>query len=73
MATVPIPNPRPTIRVTLAKNIELPQINAIIGSIVGRVGCRTCGLLGFDLQLEGDTGDPFGAASLPGAQSINFE
>ena len=73
MATHPIPLPRPTVRVNLTKNVDLPQITNIIGTIGGRYGCRTCGLLGFDLELLGDPGDLNEAASLPGVQSVRFE
>ena len=73
MATAPTPSPRPTVRVNLAKTVDLAQINNIIGSIGGRYGCRTCGLLGFDLQLQGDPGDFSDVSGLPGVQSVGFE
>lgn len=73
MATVPTPSSRPTVRVNLAKTIELQQLTTIIGSITGRMGCRTCGLLGFDLELQGDPGDFPEVTSLPGVQSVGFE
>jgi hypothetical protein len=59
--------------VNLAKTVDLVQLNTIIGSIGGRYGCRTCGLLGFDLELQGDPGDFSDVAALPGVQSVNFE
>lgn len=73
MSTIPTSTPRPTINVNLAKSIELPQINNVIGSIVGRMGCRTCGLLGFDLRLQGDPGEFSETANLPGVKSVGFE
>lgn len=73
MSTVPTPSPRPTIRVNLAKTVDLTQLNTIIASIGGRYGCRTCGLLGFDLELQGDPGEFSETASLPGVQSVGFE
>jgi hypothetical protein len=73
MGTAPVPSPRPTVRVNLEKAVDLTQINSIIGSIGGRYGCRTCGLMGFDLQLQGDPGDFSETASLPGVQSVGFE
>ena len=73
MSTVPTPSPRPTVRVNLAKTVDLAQLNNIIGSITGRMGCRTCGLLGFDLQLQGDPGDFSEIGSLPGVRSVGFE
>jgi hypothetical protein len=59
--------------VNLAKTVDLQQLNAIVSSIAGRMGCRTCGLLGFDLQLQGDPGDFPEVTSLPGVQSVGFE
>jgi hypothetical protein len=46
--------PRPTITVSLSKSPNLEAISTIIGSIGGRYGCRTCGLLGVDVVLKGD-------------------
>lgn len=65
--------PRPTVRVNLAKSVDLAQLNTIIGSIGGRYGCRTCGLLGFDLTLSGDPEEFGEAGSLPGVQSVRVE
>lgn len=73
MGTAPNKLPRPTVRVNLAKNVDLAQLNTIIGTIGGRYGCRTCGLLGFDLELAGDPEEFGEAASLPGVQSVRFE
>jgi hypothetical protein len=62
--------PRTTIKVNLKNNVDLPALSNIIAGIGGRYGCRTCGLLGFDLQLSGDPGDFSEVASLPGVKSI---
>jgi hypothetical protein len=55
-ATLPV-SPRTTVKVALKENVTLDQLNKIIAGIGGRYGCRTCGLLGVDLQLAGDPGD----------------
>jgi hypothetical protein len=48
---------RTTVKVALKENVTLDQLNTIIAGIGGRYGCRTCGLMGVDLQLAGDPGD----------------
>jgi hypothetical protein len=63
-------SPRTTIKVHLKGNVDLPAISNIIAGIGGRYGCRTCGLMGFDLQLSGDPGDFTEFASLPGVKSV---
>jgi hypothetical protein len=64
---------RTTIRVNLSEKVDLEKLTAIIGTIGGRYGCRTCGLLGFDLQLAGDPGDLSEIKSLPGVNSVELE
>jgi hypothetical protein len=64
---------RTTIRVNLSEKVDLDKITAIIGTIGGRYGCRTCGLLGFDLNLAGDPGDFSEIKSLPGVNSVEVE
>lgn len=64
---------RTTIRVNLAEKIDLEKITTIVATIGGRYGCRTCGLLGFDLQLAGDPGDLSEVKSLPGVSSVEIE
>ena len=64
---------RTTIRVNLSEKVDLDKITAIIGTIGGRYGCRTCGLLGFDLQLAGDPGDLSEIKSIPGVNSVELE
>jgi hypothetical protein len=59
-----------TIKVTLKENVDLQTISNIVATIGGRYGCRTCGLLGFDLQLSGDPGDFSEVAGLPGVKSV---
>ncbi len=65
--------PRHSIRVHLTENVDLEKITAIVSAIGGRYGCRTCGLLGFDLQLAGDPGDLSQFSKLPGVASIGVE
>jgi hypothetical protein len=64
---------RTTIHVNLDNNVKLDAITGIIGSIGGRYGCRTCGLLGIDLHLSGDPGDFSEVESLPGVHSVSVE
>lgn len=66
-------SPRTTIRVGLSPNVDLEKINAIVAAIGGRTGCRTCGLLGFDLQLAGDPGDFSAIEKLPGVASVGLQ
>ena len=48
--------PRTSVRVVLKPNVDLQTLNRALGSIIGRSGCRTCGLGGIDLVLT--AGDP---------------
>jgi len=66
-------SPRTTVRVHLAPNVSLESINNIVATIGGRYGCRTCGLLGFDLQLVGDPGDLSEVEKLPGVASVGLQ
>lgn len=66
-------SPRTTIRVNLAPNVDVEKISAIVTAIGGRYGCRTCGLLGFDLRLAGDPGDITPIEKLPGVTSVGVE
>ena len=63
---------RTTIRVHLQQNVDIEKISAIVAAIGGRYGCRTCGLLGFDLQLAGDPGDLTQIEKLPGVASVGL-
>jgi hypothetical protein len=65
--------PRTTIHVGLAPNVDVEKITAIVTAIGGRYGCRTCGLLGFDLRLAGDPGDFSHIEKLPGVASVGVE
>ena len=66
-------SPRSTVRVNLAPNVDVEKITAIVAAIGGRYGCRTCGLLGFDLQLAGDPGDFSQIEKLPGVASVGLQ
>jgi hypothetical protein len=63
---------RTTIHVHLKESVDLEKITAIVSAIGGRYGCRTCGLLGFDLQLAGDPGDFSQVEKLPGVASVGL-
>ncbi len=60
------------IHVTVKENISLEQLQAIIVSIVGRTGCRACGILGIDLRLSGVPVEATEISKLPGVQSVGF-
>ncbi len=66
-------SPRSTVRVNLAPNVDVEKITAIVAAIGGRYGCRTCGLLGFDLQLAGYPGDYSQIEKLPGVASVGLQ
>lgn len=73
MSTQPgIGSARTTVRVHLKDNVDVDKIAAIVAAIGGRYGCRTCGLLGFDLQLAGDPGDFAPIEKLPGVASVEM-
>jgi hypothetical protein len=65
-------SPRTTIKVHLKDNVNVEAISNIVASIGGRYGCRTCGLLGFDLHLAGDPGDLSEIKALPGVKSFGL-
>lgn len=46
--------PRTSVNVRVPENVDLDTIIIIIGGIVGRYGCRTCGLMGYDLALTAE-------------------
>ena len=68
-ATLPV-SPRTTVKVALKQNVTLDQLPKIVAGIGGRYGCRTCGLMGIDLQLAGDPGDFKEISSLEGVKSV---
>jgi hypothetical protein len=70
--TVAKSSPRAAVKVILKDNVSLDQLTKIISGIGGRYGCRTCGLMGVDLQLSGDPGDVPEVASLPGVKSASL-
>lgn len=59
---------RTTVKVHLKENVDLETLGRIISGIGGRYGCRTCGLMGVDLELSGDPGDLSEITSLPGVK-----
>lgn len=56
MSAVPTASPARTMNLVNVSEVNLAPITDIITSIGGLFGCRTCGLLGFDLDLSGDPG-----------------
>jgi hypothetical protein len=65
-------SPRTTVKVNLKGPVDVEAINKIVATIGGIYGCRTCGLLGFDLHLAGDPGDFGGLKGLPGVGSVQY-
>ncbi|HEX4322849.1 MAG TPA: hypothetical protein VHZ52_18185 [Acidobacteriaceae bacterium] len=65
-------SPRTTVKVTLKGAVDVEAIHKIVATIGGIYGCRTCGLLGFDLHLAGDPGDFGGLKGLPGVGSVQY-
>ena len=59
---------RTNVKVNLSKDVSIESLSHLISVIGGRYGCRTCGLMGIDLHLAGDPGDPTELASLPGVR-----
>ena len=59
-----------TVQVHLKENVTVEALSQIISMIGGRYGCRTCGLMGIDLHLTGDTGDPYELAKVAGVKSV---
>ena len=66
-ATAPT-HARTSVRVNLEKNVSVESLALIISTIGGRYGCRTCGLMGIDLNLAGDPGDFSEVESLTGVK-----
>ncbi len=60
------------IKIRVTQNVTLENLHSIIDNIVGMTGCRTCGLLGVDLQLGGDPVEFQQITKLPGVQSASF-
>lgn len=42
------------VQIHVTEDVTLEHLHTIVDTIVGLSGCRTCGLLGIDLQLSGD-------------------
>ena len=59
-----------TVQVNLKENVTVEALSQIISTIGGRYGCRTCGLMGIDLHLTGDAGDPYELAKVAGVKSV---
>jgi hypothetical protein len=58
-----------TVNVHLQPKVTVEAISNIISTIGGRYGCRTCGLMGVDLHLTGDAGDPYELANVAGIKN----
>jgi len=63
---------RGTVRIKVNENISLEHLQGIVSRIVGMSGCRTCGIMGIDLQLLGDPVESQEIAKLPGVKSVSF-
>ena len=66
----PLPPRRISIKVTEAVTVE--QLHSLVSNIVGRTGCRTCGLLGVTLELSGDPAEVNALEKMPGVKSVEI-
>ena len=66
----PLPPRRISIKVTEAVTVE--QLHSLVSNIVGRTGCRTCGLLGVTLELSGDPAEASALEKMPGVKSVEI-
>jgi hypothetical protein len=55
-----------TVNVHVQPKVTVEALTHIISTIGGKYGCRTCGLMGVDLHLTGDAGDPYELANVEG-------
>jgi hypothetical protein len=60
------------VQIHVSQNVTLENLQAILAQISGMTGCRTCGILGVDLQLTGDPVELQQIAKLPGVQTVSF-
>jgi hypothetical protein len=60
------------VQIHVSQNVTLENLQAILAQIAGMTGCRTCGILGVDLQLTGDPVELQQIAKLPGVQTVSF-
>ena len=60
------------VNIKVHENVTLENLNHIIATVGGLVGCRTCGILGIDLRLTGDPAETHQLANLPGVKSVTF-
>ncbi len=61
---------RTTVTVHVQPKVNVEALSHIITTIGGRYGCRTCGLMGIDLHLTGDEGDPYELAKVTGVKPV---
>jgi len=60
------------VQIHVSQTVTLENLQAILAQIAGMTGCRTCGILGVDLQLTGDPVELQQIAKLPGVQTVSF-
>ena len=63
---------RGVVRIQVTPNVTLDNLQSILSTIGGLNGCRTCGILGIDLRINGDAVESQQIASLPGVKSVSF-
>jgi hypothetical protein len=63
---------RGNVHIHVAENVTLENLHGMVDKITEMCGCRTCGLLGIDLQLTGDPEQFQQIAKLPGVKSASF-
>jgi len=67
----PLP-PGARISIKVAEAVTVEQLHALVSNIVGRTGCRTCGLLGITLELSGDPVEVRELEKVPGVKSVEI-
>ena len=60
------------VQIHVSQNVTLENLQSIIAQISGMTGCRTCGILGVDLQLTGDPVELEQISKIPGVQSVSL-
>ena len=61
-----------TVKLRVKEDVTLEQLHGIIDHIAGMSGCRTCGIMGVDLQLSGDPVEFGQLAKLPGVKAASL-
>lgn len=63
---------RGIVRARVTKSVTIPTIMQLVEHVGGLAGCRTCGLMGIDLQITGEPVESPQMPTLPGVTSVSF-